>query len=74
MKKAHLGQMILIYFYIAVCKPLYFSHPYLIADERLLEYDIDGILFDEQSAFQKVQIVHSKSLGNMLVLDDLQSK
>lgn len=47
---------------------------FLILDERLLEYDIDGVLFDEQSLFQRVQIVHSKSLGNMLVLDDLQSK
>lgn len=45
-----------------------------IADERLLEYDIDEVVFEETSAFQKVQIVHSKTLGNMLVLDDLQSK
>lgn len=45
-----------------------------ILDERLLEYDIDGVLFDEQSPFQRVQVVHSKTLGNMLVLDDLQSK
>ncbi|XP_064071177.1 spermine synthase isoform X1 [Vanessa tameamea] len=43
------------------------------SDERLLEYDIDGVLFDEQSSFQKIQIVHSKSFGNMLVLDDLQN-
>ncbi|XP_045493020.1 spermine synthase isoform X1 [Colias croceus] len=43
------------------------------SDERLLEYDIDNVLFDEQSPFQRVQIVHSKSLGNMLVLDDLQN-
>ena len=46
----------------------------IFSDERLLEYDIDGVVFDEQSSFQKVQIVHSKSFGNMLVLDDLQSK
>lgn len=45
-----------------------------VADERLLEYDIDNVLFDKNSDFQRVQIVHSKSLGNMLVLDDLQSK
>lgn len=43
-------------------------------DERILEYDIDKVLFDGRSSFQKVQIVHSKSLGNMLVLDELQSK
>nr|XP_049703029.1 spermine synthase isoform X1 [Helicoverpa armigera] len=43
------------------------------SDERLLEYDIDAVIFDEQSPFQRVQIVHSKTLGNMLVLDDLQN-
>lgn len=43
-------------------------------DERILEYDIDKVLFDGRSPFQKVQIVHSKSLGNMLVLDELQSE
>lgn len=46
----------------------------MISDERLLEYDIDSVLFDEISPFQRVQIVHSKILGNMLVLDDLQSE
>lgn len=45
-----------------------------LTDERILEYDIDKVLFDKRSPFQKVQIVHSKSLGNMLVLDELQSK
>ncbi|KAI8429263.1 hypothetical protein MSG28_007770 [Choristoneura fumiferana] len=49
-----------------------FSRYYPTSDERLLEYDIDNVVFDEQSPFQRVQIVHSKSLGNMLVLDDLQ--
>lgn len=44
-----------------------------ISDERLLEYDIDKVIFEERTPYQKVQIVHSKSLGNMLVLDDLQS-
>ncbi|XP_060533638.1 spermine synthase isoform X2 [Cylas formicarius] len=43
------------------------------SDERLLEYDIDSLVFEEATPFQKVQIVHSKSLGNMLVLDDLQN-
>ncbi|KAI8429259.1 hypothetical protein MSG28_007770 [Choristoneura fumiferana] len=50
-----------------------FSRYYPTSDERLLEYDIDNVVFDEQSPFQRVQIVHSKSLGNMLVLDDLQN-
>lgn len=44
------------------------------ADERILEYDIDEVLFEEKSPYQKVQIVHSKSFGNLLLLDDLQSK
>ncbi|XP_026466773.1 spermine synthase [Ctenocephalides felis] len=43
------------------------------SDERLMEYDIDEIVFDDHSQYQKVQIVHSKSLGNMLVLDELQN-
>ncbi|CAG9560745.1 unnamed protein product [Danaus chrysippus] len=43
------------------------------SDERLLEYDIDGVVFDERSPFQRVQVVHSRTFGNMLVLDDLQN-
>ncbi|CAH0729020.1 unnamed protein product, partial [Brenthis ino] len=50
-----------------------FGRYFPTSDERLLEYDIDAVLFDEQSSFQKVQIIHSKSFGNMLVLDDLQN-
>ncbi|CAG4966687.1 unnamed protein product [Parnassius apollo] len=57
----------------APIKRCLFSRYYPTSDERLLEYDIDAVLFDEQSPFQRVQIVHSKSLGNMLVLDDLQN-
>lgn len=44
-----------------------------ISDERIIEYDIDEVLFDKRSDFQKVQIVHSKTLGNMLILDELQN-
>ncbi|XP_058057415.1 spermine synthase isoform X1 [Anopheles bellator] len=43
------------------------------SDERVIEYDIDRVLYDQRSDFQKIQIVHSKSLGNMLVLDELQN-
>lgn len=35
---------------------------------------MDKILFEEKTDFQKVQVYHTKSYGNMLVLDDLQSK
>lgn len=56
-------------------KSIFFPNfPCIFIDERILEYDIDKVLFDKRSPFQKVQIVHSKSLGNMLVLDELQSK
>uniref|UniRef100_A0A6B2EHZ7 Putative spermidine synthase n=1 Tax=Phlebotomus kandelakii TaxID=1109342 RepID=A0A6B2EHZ7_9DIPT len=43
------------------------------SDERLIEYDIDKMVFEKRTPFQKVQIVHSKVLGNMLVLDELQN-
>ncbi|BET01022.1 Spermine/spermidine synthase [Nesidiocoris tenuis] len=43
------------------------------SDERILEYDIDNVLFEEQSPYQKVQIVHAGTIGNMLVLDGLQN-
>ena len=43
-------------------------------DDRLLEYDLDAVVFSKQTEFQKVEIMHSKSYGNILVLDNLQSK
>ncbi|XP_026287054.1 spermine synthase isoform X3 [Frankliniella occidentalis] len=46
---------------------------FITSDERILEYDIDEVLFEEKSPYQKVQIVHSKSFGNLLLLDDLQN-
>jgi len=50
-----------------------FSKYYRTSDERLLEYDIDYVVSQVRTNFQKVQILHSKSLGNMLVLDELQN-
>ncbi|CAH1381688.1 hypothetical protein MTP99_005634 [Tenebrio molitor] len=50
-----------------------FRRYYPTSDDRLLEYDIDELVFEERTPYQKIQIVHSKSLGNMLVLDDLQN-
>ncbi|XP_011502998.1 PREDICTED: spermine synthase isoform X1 [Ceratosolen solmsi marchali] len=50
-----------------------FERYFPTADERLLEYDIDKLVFEARSPYQKVQIVHSKSLGNMLILDELQN-
>ncbi|XP_031837409.1 spermine synthase isoform X3 [Nomia melanderi] len=50
-----------------------FERYFPTADDRLLEYDIDKLVFEARSPYQKVQIVHSKSLGNLLVLDELQN-
>ncbi|XP_018018625.1 spermine synthase-like [Hyalella azteca] len=46
---------------------------YTSSDDRLLEYDIDEVKFSETTPYQKVEIVHSKSFGNILVLDNLQN-
>lgn len=70
--KEHVLGIVRSYAYTPIKRGTYCRY-YPSADERLLEYDIDGIVFEERTPFQKVQIVHSKSLGNMLVLDDLQN-
>ncbi|XP_031632928.1 spermine synthase-like [Contarinia nasturtii] len=46
---------------------------FLSSDDRIFEFDIDKVIFEGTSPFQKIQIVHSKSLGNILVLDELQN-
>ncbi|XP_016934668.2 spermine synthase isoform X2 [Drosophila suzukii] len=43
------------------------------SDERIIEYDIDKVVYEGRSPFQKIQIMHSKTLGNMLLLDELQN-
>ncbi|XP_005188878.2 spermine synthase isoform X2 [Musca domestica] len=43
------------------------------SDERIIEYDIDSLVYEARSPFQKIQIMHSKTLGNMLILDELQN-
>ena len=43
------------------------------ADERILEYDVDYVVADIQSKFQRIQIMHTINYGNLLVLDELQS-
>ncbi|CAN8017467.1 unnamed protein product [Ixodes persulcatus] len=45
---------------------------YTTSDERILEYDFDKIVFEENSKYQHVKILHSPTLGNCLLLDDLQ--
>ncbi|KYO30184.1 spermine synthase [Alligator mississippiensis] len=38
------------------------------ADGRLVEYDIDEVVYDEDSSFQNIKILHSKQFGNILIL------
>lgn len=49
--------------------PLYFT----TSDERILEYDFDKVVYEEDSPYQNIKILHSPTLGNCLILDDLQS-
>ncbi|KAL1489467.1 hypothetical protein ABEB36_014356 [Hypothenemus hampei] len=46
---------------------------YLTSDNRLTEYDVEEMVFDEVSPYQRVQIVRSTTLGHILVLDTLQN-
>uniref|UniRef100_A0A7N6B4B8 Spermine synthase n=1 Tax=Anabas testudineus TaxID=64144 RepID=A0A7N6B4B8_ANATE len=39
------------------------------ADGRLIEYDIDGVVYEEDSAYQNIKILHSQQFGNILVLN-----
>ncbi|KAM3868758.1 spermine synthase [Diretmus argenteus] len=39
------------------------------ADGRLVEYDIDRMVYDEDSAYQNIKILHSQQFGNILVLN-----
>ena len=49
--------------------------PYAVsADERIQEFDYDDVLYNSQSEFQKITIMHSKSNGNVLLLDGDLSK
>ncbi|XP_042214186.1 spermine synthase-like [Homarus americanus] len=49
-------------------------NPYFTtSDDRIIEYDVDKLVCEERTDFQKVEIYHTKSFGNMLVLDDLQN-
>lgn len=67
--------MTFVYFRIPVVKrgspiPLYFT----AADERILEYDFNKVVFEAESPYQNIKILYSPTLGNCLILDDLQSK
>nr|QVD39422.1 Spermine synthase [Schistocerca gregaria] len=42
-------------------------------DDRILEYDIDSIVYETTSPYQRIRIMHSRTLGNLLVLDEHQN-
>lgn len=44
------------------------------ADGRLIEYDIDRVVYEEDSAYQNIKILHSQQFGNILVLNGDVSK
>ena len=44
------------------------------ADGRLVEYDIDKVVYDEDSPYQNIKILHSKQFGNILILSGDVSK
>jgi len=48
---------------------VYFS----TSDDRLLEYDVTKVLYKQQTDHQKVEVIHTNSFGNILVLDNLQN-
>ncbi|XP_055370619.1 spermine synthase [Betta splendens] len=39
------------------------------ADGRLIEYDIDRVVYEADSAYQNIKILHSQQFGNILVLN-----
>ncbi|KAM7397958.1 hypothetical protein PAMA_006027 [Pampus argenteus] len=39
------------------------------ADGRLIEYDIDKVVYEEDSAYQNIKILRSQQYGNILVLN-----
>uniref|UniRef100_A0AAY5ESP1 PABS domain-containing protein n=1 Tax=Electrophorus electricus TaxID=8005 RepID=A0AAY5ESP1_ELEEL len=39
------------------------------ADGRLVEYDIDEVVYDKDSAYQNIKILHSQQFGNILILN-----
>ena len=44
------------------------------ADGRLVEYDIDEVVYEEDSAYQNIKILHSRQFGNILILNGDVSK
>lgn len=49
--------------------PQYFEK----SNNKVLEYDFDQVVHHEKSPYQDIKILHSPTLGNVLLLDDLQN-
>ena len=45
-----------------------------LTDNTLVEYDFDKCVFEKDSEYQNVKIMHSNQYGNVLILDDDVSK
>ena len=43
-------------------------------DNLLIQYDFDKCVFEEDSPYQNVKIMHSNQYGNVLILDNDVSK
>jgi len=60
-----------------IIPPIKRAHPvfnyYITSDNRIIEYDCDVTLFNQRSDYQKVSVLRSRSLGNILFLDNLQN-
>lgn len=52
-------------------RALDFDTYFTTSDSRLLEYDVQEMVFDARSEFQHVQIARSINYGNVLILDGL---
>ena len=50
-----------------------FLNFYLSSDDRVIQYDFDEVVYQKRSKYQMVSILHSKSFGNVLILDELQN-
>lgn len=51
-----------------------FNRYFATSDDRLIEYDFDEVVYEADSPYQNVKIYHSLQFGNMLLLDNEQSK
>ncbi|XP_074467098.1 spermine synthase-like [Sebastes fasciatus] len=40
------------------------------SDGRMIEYDFDQLVYEEDSAFQNIKIFHSQQYGNVIILKD----